>query len=314
MCKFFLRITLRPTQEAAKRILCPIKNQKGIHITIQKFISDHKKIISNYPTEKIPKNIAEFNKQSNMLSEKQILCLQKFNLTNFINNFKKNTNIPKDVTKIIDESTMPTSEQIYQLQTYCKARDTITVWKVLADAINSTHSDLDSFTTSEEVIQKATNFNDWFKQNLASLHKLPQLDLGCFNLMHLPKEIIELPLEKLYLCKNQFQTLYLEIGSLSKLKVLDLSYNQLTDLPDEIKNLVDLTELNLNFNKINALPSEINNLHNLKILLLQFNPLKAVDYSIFKTLTNLERLDLKEKALTSRQQIISFINDVIKKL
>jgi len=57
-----------------------------------------------------------------------------------------------------------------------------------------------------------------------------------------------------------------EIGSLTNLTSMDLSYNQLSALPPEIGSLTNLTELNLSGNQLSALPPEIGRLTNLVTL------------------------------------------------
>jgi internalin A len=63
-----------------------------------------------------------------------------------------------------------------------------------------------------------------------------------------------------------------EIGQLTWLEKLDLSYNQLRELPPEIGNLVALTEIQLQSNQLNALPLEIGQLAGLRALYLHWNP------------------------------------------
>ncbi|WP_107666955.1 leucine-rich repeat domain-containing protein, partial [Cyanothece sp. BG0011] len=53
-----------------------------------------------------------------------------------------------------------------------------------------------------------------------------------------------------------------EIGQLTNLTSLNLSFNQLTDLPPEIGQLTNLTSLDLSFNQLTDLPPEIGQLTN----------------------------------------------------
>ncbi|MBT4054648.1 MAG: hypothetical protein HOE74_05850 [Candidatus Marinimicrobia bacterium] len=66
-----------------------------------------------------------------------------------------------------------------------------------------------------------------------------------------------------------------EIGNLTNLQILDLSYNQLTGvIPPEIGNLTNLITLNLGDNQLTGpIPSEIGNLTNLTNLNLRSNQL-----------------------------------------
>ena len=66
-----------------------------------------------------------------------------------------------------------------------------------------------------------------------------------------------------------------EIGCLTNLTVLDLSWNQLSgDIPPEIGSLTNLTALNLSYNQLTGeIPPEIGNLTNLTYLRLHYNQL-----------------------------------------
>ena len=57
-----------------------------------------------------------------------------------------------------------------------------------------------------------------------------------------------------------------EVGRLSALRYLDLSYNQLTSLPAEIGQLTSLESLHLGVNQLTSLPAEIGQLTSLRRL------------------------------------------------
>jgi GTPase SAR1 family protein len=89
-----------------------------------------------------------------------------------------------------------------------------------------------------------------------------------------------------------------EIGRLSKLTVLDLSFNHLTKLPFEVLQLTNLTELHLEYNLLSDLPLEIGNLTNLTKLDLGHNKLRALPPEIGH-LSSLCSLDLRGNQLTT---------------
>ncbi|KAL9455091.1 hypothetical protein AB3S75_010488 [Citrus x aurantiifolia] len=93
-----------------------------------------------------------------------------------------------------------------------------------------------------------------------------------------------------------------EIGALSKLEELDLSYNRLTGtIPSEIVNLRNLIVLNLSFNILNgAIPLEIGNLKNPHSLILQGNKLDGLIPSSIGNLTKLILMDLSVNKLSGR--------------
>ena len=82
-----------------------------------------------------------------------------------------------------------------------------------------------------------------------------------------------------------------EIGRLSALRVLDLSYNQLTSLPMEIWQLTSLERLDLDGNQLTSLPAEIGQLTSLTYLNLSDNRLTSLPAEIGQ-LTSLKSLSL----------------------
>ena len=87
-----------------------------------------------------------------------------------------------------------------------------------------------------------------------------------------------------------------EIGRLSALRVLDLSYNQLTSLPMEIWQLTSLERLVLVDNQLTTVPAEIGQLTSLRGLYLRGNLLMSVPAEIGQ-LTSLRGLYLRDNEL-----------------
>ena len=71
-----------------------------------------------------------------------------------------------------------------------------------------------------------------------------------------------------------------EVGRLSALRVLDLSYNQLTSLPMEIWQLTSLERLVLVDNQLTTVPAEIGQLTSLRGLYLRDNELTTLPAAI----------------------------------
>lgn len=88
-----------------------------------------------------------------------------------------------------------------------------------------------------------------------------------------------------------------EIGKLTSLVDLNLTYNQLVQLPSEIGNLINLKSLYLTNNKLTKLPNEIGNLSNLDFLSLGDNSLIEIPTDIGK-LSKLEYLNLSNNELS----------------
>ena len=88
------------------------------------------------------------------------------------------------------------------------------------------------------------------------------------------------------------------IGNLINLKYIDLTNNQLTTIPESIGRVVNLKKLNLSMNRLLTLPDSIGNLVNLTKLDLSYNRLTTIPDSI-GNLQNLEILNLRGNQLTT---------------
>jgi len=97
--------------------------------------------------------------------------------------------------------------------------------------------------------------------------------------------------KKLYLSNKDIMNLPPEIGKLTSLTYLDLSYNQLKKLPAEISKLVNLKSLLLHRNELEELPVQIGKLANLNLLDLSHNKLSTIPEEI-GNLSKLKVFDL----------------------
>ncbi|MEM9449057.1 MAG: COR domain-containing protein [Cyanobacteria bacterium P01_E01_bin.6] len=143
---------------------------------------------------------------------------------------------------------------------------------------------------------------------ISKLTQLTVLILGKYDetkgrlgnpLRALPPEIGQLTsLQSLSLSYTQLSALPSKIGQLTNLQSLSLSYTQLSALPSEIGQLTSLQSLSLSYTQLSALPSEIGQLTSLQSLVLSDNPLSALPSEIGQ-LTNLQSLVLSTNPLSA---------------
>lgn len=190
----------------------------------------------------------------------------------------------------------PTRDALLFLERWLKARDCLTIWKILVtlsgDSVRLNGS------SGEGMIKQTEGFAGWLAIFIRWLPK--ELDLRDLKLTFLPPEIgklnhlvslhldrnklTELPpelsqlgnLEKLSLEQNQLRSLPAWIGSLSRLQSLEISRNCLTCLPPTMGKLTCLENLNLSFNALQGLPTSIGRLQALKSLQLEHNQLSSL--------------------------------------
>lgn len=191
--------------------------------------------------------------------------------------------------------TMLNAEKMSLLIGWRKVRDTLRVWKVIAQETGAEMPAIKSKKAVEEQMEK------WFEKNKDRLMKLSVLGLNHLDLISLPIELIEkcsnlkelyvmfnkltsLPptigkltsLLRLNVDHNKLLSLPREIGQLTSLRHLDVNDNLLTSLPSEIGQLTSLTYLNVNDNLLTSLPPEIGNLSNLNCFIVENNKLSSM--------------------------------------
>lgn len=126
-----------------------------------------------------------------------------------------------------------------------------------------------------------------------------ELDLTQKGIVELPSEIGSLiKLRTLDLKLNYLKVLPPDLGELKNLTSLTLLGNQLETLPPEIGNLTNLERLYLSENKLIALPAHIGHLTKLVMLTLSYNPLRSLPDELWR-LDNLEWLEIRTTFLQS---------------
>lgn len=88
-------------------------------------------------------------------------------------------------------------------------------------------------------------------------------------------------LQELYLRRMQIPEVRVDIISLPKLRILDMSQNSIQSIPEGFKNATSLQELRFSDNNISALPAELGLLEpTLQVLQLDGNPLRSIRRTI----------------------------------
>ncbi|PNT15386.2 hypothetical protein POPTR_010G081400v4 [Populus trichocarpa] len=114
-------------------------------------------------------------------------------------------------------------------------------------------------------------------------------------------------LTKLSVCHFSIRYLPPEIGCLSNLEYLDLSFNKIKSLPNEITYLNALISLTVSNNKLVELPSSLSSLQRLESLDLLNNRLTSLGSLELTSMHSLQYLNLQNNRLLSCCQIPSWI-------
>ncbi len=147
---------------------------------------------------------------------------------------------------------------------------------------------------------KNDNFINVLPPELFKLQYLEHLNLNRCNIEQLPQEIGKLTnLTELYLSWNKFKTIPNQVENLLKLQKLNINFNQLSVISQSIFKLKNLTELALTYNTIAVIPKEISNLTKLEVLNLSFNNNIEIVPTQIGSLVNLEILNLSINKINS---------------
>jgi len=210
--------------------------------------------------------------------------------------------VPQDIRELFKPTEKMTSsiEEVCKLQKFIKARDTLIVWRKLAERAGITLDFPEEFKSAKATIEFARGFTDWMNkdENKASLQSISNLDLSDKKLIFIPQQLGNLDLKSLNLSHNQLISIPKTLGNLKNLEVLDLSANELTSIPKELGNLTNLISLYLNNNQFTSIPEALQTLKKLTTLGLSKNQLTAIS-SVLESMTSLTSLYLNGNQLTS---------------
>lgn len=143
------------------------------------------------------------------------------------------------------------------------------------------------------------------KQLVTELRSLESLSFTWTKIKSLPSALFQLPLNSLYLQRNDIKTLS-GIEKASQLAVLDISNNRLDCLPKTFGQLQNLVTLNLSGNGLHELPESIASLSQLKTLDCSCNKIRALPSSL-GNIIQLTSLDVSTNHLTSLPESIGFL-------
>lgn len=170
----------------------------------------------------------------------------------------------------------------------------------------------------EEYANKTKNINkikttlDFLNGSANEIFVLHDLQYKYYKLIYIPKEIGLLTnLQRLCLSYNNITKIPEEINQLSKLKILKLSHNHIKEIPKTLCQLSNLQCIFLQCNQILAIPKEIGQLSNLQYLYLHYNKISTIPEEI-NQLTNLKHLWVQNHNIISIPQNISHMLPIIR--
>ena len=145
------------------------------------------------------------------------------------------------------------------------------------------------------------HLDDWYGVTTDANGRVTTLALSDNQLTgSIPGELGNLSnLESLYLSFNQLNAIPAQLGNLSNLERLSLSFNQLSAIPAQLGNLSNLRSLSVSSNQLSgSIPAQLGNLSNLESLSLTGNQLSGAIPGELGNLSSLESLDLSDNQLT----------------
>lgn len=176
---------------------------------------------------------------------------------------------------------------------------------ILTLIYNSNPGNTLSWDLNEPDVSKWNNVHTDTNGNIVELY------IAANNLTSIPPEIGKLTaLQNLSMTFNNLIEVPQELGQLTNLKRLSIANNKLTSIPPEIGKLHNLEELNLWENNLVSLPLEIYGLSNLKNLALMNNYFESIPTEIAQ-LNNLQSLNMDNNTLTSIPKEIGQLYNLI---
>ena len=146
------------------------------------------------------------------------------------------------------------------------------------------------------------------KQLFTELRYLESLSVTWTKIKSLPSALFQLPLNSLYLQRNQIKTLS-GIEKATELTILDISNNRLDCLPKTFGQLQNLVTLNLSGNGLQELPESVGFLSHLKMLDCSCNKLRSLPDSLSNIIA-LTSLDVSTNQLTSLPESIGSLPEL----
>ena len=138
-----------------------------------------------------------------------------------------------------------------------------------------------------------------------ALPNLSEIDLRGNLLTELPKELGELTsLRIVRLSFNKFAEVPSVLSALPSLQKLEFTGNLLQEIPDEISTLKSLEELDISGNKVTTIGDNLTTLINLQILKAENNSIEDISENI-GVMTELQRIDLSNNRLASLPKSIA---------
>lgn len=143
----------------------------------------------------------------------------------------------------------------------------------------------------------------YFPPNLINFNNIKIIILSENFIKKIPSVISKISDNLVYLdvSKNRIKKISWEIGTVKKLRILNLSFNNIYEFPKELCLLTELTYLDLKDNHISSLPPEIGKLVNLCKLDLDNNELTSLPDELLH-LSNLRYLSIQGNKLSKEEK------------